>query len=368
MIFYKPIEIGFDFVKIEFCPSFFLGQIVSLVDFEDCQIENKNNQRSNEKESQKDLQKDLQKESQKTNILGKIIEINENFTTVQATGFENIAINNLVVKTLDNNDILPFSPTLLGRFWSHFVFLEKSWQEEENIGKLLGSRLLTGKVVEYSQKSPNWQTKTDAQNSQIQLSKSDKSADLEVQFEFSNPILDESLNLLANIQINKSNNINVLELTQSCDFSLKINQNKLFLQMINRLKTSFDQPIFLILTKSLGVLDLKEFYFELLESENLFNCFVMDCRFEGLFEEFIFEHICEFGDFLSTTFEKKVFVIREIENSLENNLENGINPDQNQQNLGQNQQNSNSKTSNNQILQIQNNQKTNQVTIINLTF
>ncbi len=343
MIFYKLLEISPNFVKVEFCQSFAVGQNVQIIDFEDY-LENISKTRKIDYQNYSKSKKNL-------SILGIIIQINSEFVLIKTfKTLENLKINNLVIQTFEKN-ILPFSPTLLGRFWSNFDFLETFWQEEEKAGKLLGSRLLTGKIVEYGQDSPNW--KNDSQNSfnnwQKQNSQSIKLAEyknnqqIRLNLTFANPIFKEIFNFPFDIKIGESNsflqnsisnlasnstNFSDLYGKNSPKINTKIDLISTLLQIIEQIKNNFDQPIFLIITESLSLLQLKDFYFKLFESEGLFNSFVLDSRGSN---KIILGEIWELANFLSQNLGKKVFIISEnikITDQIQNQDRNNLNQNQ----------------------------------------
>lgn len=365
MIFYKLLEISTNFVKIEFSPSFEIGQNIQIIDFENWLQNINKNENQNNKLDYKNL---LSKNKENTLILGKIIQINSEFVLIKT--FEtlaNLKIDNLVVQVLENKKILSFSPTLLGRTWSNFEFLETFWQEEEKAGKLLGSRLLTGKIVEYGQNSPNWQNNSQNQNNKwqnqrsqlIKTLKNKNNQKIKLNLTFTNPIFEEIFHFPFEVKIGNWNYFGQNSRVYSIANQNSTNSNNLFnsqkinpkldlintlLQIIEQTKSNFDQPIFLIMTRSLSLLQLKDFYFKLLEGENLFNSFVIDFRFC----QTIFGETWEFADFLNQNLEKKVFVIMENisqDSSQNQNIE--IN-----QNISQNK--NQNKNSNITFIQIEN--------------
>ena len=336
MIFYKPLEISANYLKIEFCPNFVIDQNIQIFDFEDWLQNTKNDKITGENLKPRNYKK--------LSILGKITQINPGFTLIKTfKTLENLKIENLVVQVLENKNILSFSPTLLGCFWSNYEFLEGFWQEEEKTGKLLGSRLLTGKIIEYGQSSPNWKNNSQDnldsgkhnwqnQNKLIKPAKYQNNPQIALNLTCYNSILKETYQFQFDIKMGDFNFLPISnQNSKTClpNFLIenpnlskpisKINLIDTFLQIIEQMKSNFDQPIFLIMTSSLSILQLKDFYFKLLESENLFNSFVLDSRH---LNAIIFEEIWELADFLSQNLEKKVFVISELSEVIENKTPN----------------------------------------------
>ncbi len=318
MIFYRPLlietvkenSVEKIFVEIDSGANFWLGQVVEI-----CELEN--------------ILSILEENTlQKSPILGQIIEINPQKIRIIVLSLDNFnkSLHSFLVKVFDSE--FSFSPSLLGRFWSFFGFLEEDWQNEEMESQLLGSKLLAGKVVNYNKKPLDWQ------NNQIYKNKKVKN----ILKSISNQISVSNTNSNSNLQRNKRIAINWQEKiknpkTYSQDSGQQNKQLKSFSEIIlgqqnelklpnfdfsencnfiiSQVKTQIPQPVFVILTQTLDNLELKNFYFQLAKSYNLFNCLVIvgDNKEQN---NFLNMKAVKISQFFGEVLQKSVFLISDL--------------------------------------------------------
>lgn len=325
MIFYRPLlieNVKEDFVEktfleIDFGVNFRLGQVVEI-----CESEN-------------NLAILEEKILQKSPILGQIIEINPQKARIIILGLDNFnkSLDSFLVKISDFE--FSFSPSLLGRFWSTSGFLEEDWQNEEIQGQLLGSKLLAGKSVNYNKKPLNWQSEKFINNKSFENipnsifvsnkvfnlnSEKNQKITINWQVKIENSKIhsqdsgqrEEQLKSFSEIIFGQQNELNLsnFNFSQNCNF------------IISQIKTQIPQPVFVIITQTLDNLDLKNFYFQLAKSYNLFNSLVIVGNNKEQ-NNFLKTKATKIVKFFGEVLQKSVFLISDSKpESLDNLIEN----------------------------------------------